>query len=127
MILSTHLHSYLAVHYPDIADEATERLSSVKCNPKLVRAVSSLAANHSSETWEFQITTIASVLVLCSPETIHAKSKVRNGIAVALSKVLGISRQAVCQKVDRSRHYYLRVGWCREAVNKIVKEVRGNG
>lgn len=125
MIVSTnHIQSYLDIHYPAVAEEISIKLKSEKCNPKLVRKVSSLVT--AEEHWEFQLKTIATVLILCSPETIHAKSKVRNGIAMAISKILGISRQAVCHKVDRARHYYLNVARVREAVNYIVKEVRGD-
>ncbi|MGJ1420467.1 hypothetical protein ACR79T_12640 [Sphingobacterium spiritivorum] len=125
MIASTiHIQSYLATHYPDVAEEIITKLTSIKCNPKLVRKISSLAT--AEEHWEYQLKTIAAVLVLCSPETIHTKSKVRNGIAVSISNVLGVSRQAVCHKVDRARHYYLNVARVREAVDYIVKEVRGD-
>lgn len=125
MIASTaHIQSYLAAHYPAVAEEISTKLTSVKCNPKLIRKVSQLAT--ADEQWEYQLKTIAAVLILCSPETIHASSKVRNGIAVAISNVLGISRQAVCQKVDRARHYYFNMARVNEAVDKIVKEVRGN-
>lgn len=127
MIASIHIHSYLSERYPDVAEEVLDKFRSMKCNPKVIRSVYNKAAEMMEERWEIQVVTIAASLLLCSPETILVNSAVRrsSGVATATGKVLGISQVSVSKKVDRARHYYTHVAWCRDAVDKIVKEVRG--
>ena len=121
-----HIQSYLADRYPEVAQEVALRFTSKKCNDRLVGRVCYLAMQATSENWEHQIVSIASVLLLCSPETIYVGCAVRrnSGATGLLAKKLGVSQPAISQKVDRARHYYTHVSWCREAVDNIVKEVR---
>lgn len=123
---ATYIQQYLSKRYPEIAKEVSSRFTSERCCDRLVDKVCRLALHATSEKWEHQVVSIAAVLLLCSPETIYVESTVRrnSGSASLLGKSLGISQQSVSQKVDRARHYYTHVGWCREAVDKIVKEVR---
>lgn len=121
-----HIYTFLEQNHPGIAKEVLDKFRSKKCNDRLVGRVCYLAFQATSENWEHQIVSIASVLLLCSPETIYVGCAVRrnSGATGLLAKKLGISQPAISQKVDRARHYYTHVAWCREAVDNIVKEVR---
>ncbi len=124
----THIQiqTYLSEYHPAIAKEVEDRLRSQPCTSQVVASVLSRAASIETEPWQHRLIIIISTLLLCSPETIFTTCAVRKGVASTLAKSLGVSQQAVSKKVEQARHYYTHLAAIREAVDKIVKEVRGN-
>lgn len=129
MVGAESIQNYLSIHHPTIAVEVNSKLQYIPCSMTLAQKVSTDAAIAVSDKWKAHLVTISTLLVLCSPETIHANSSVKrnSGVATLAGKALGISQQCVSRKIERAVHYYTHVGWCRIAVDNIVKEVRGEG
>lgn len=128
-LTSINLQQYLQQYHPDIAEEVYSRFKSIPCTPELIHHVHDHTLAIASETWQVQIISIAAALLLASPETIYTDCGIRrnSGIATMLGKQIGVSHQVISKKVERARHYYTHVSWVRDAVDQIVKEVRGNG
>ena len=125
----THIQiqTYLSEYHPAIAKEDEDRLRSQPCTTHVVDSVLSRARILDTEPWQHRLIVIISTFLLCSPETIFTTCAVRKGVASTLARSLGVSQQAVSKKVEQARHYYAHVLAIRETVDKIVKEVRGNG
>lgn len=119
------IEEYLNQFHPGVFKEINERLSSIPCHDGVTNAIYNKACAIRSERWEIQLITIAATLALCSPETLYVGCRVRLGVAKSISEVLEISQQRVSQKFESASHYYRNINWCREAVDSIVKEVRG--
>ena len=118
------VEEYLNQFHPGVYQEVLDRLKSIPCNNKLTEEVFKKASDYRKEKWQVQLITIASVLALCSPETLYVGSRVKLGVGKSLSYALGVSQQRVSQKFISASHYYRNVNWCRECVDNIVKEVR---
>lgn len=125
MIALAPLEDYLNQFHPEVYSEIKERLSSQPCNDELAELVHSKATSYTNERWQIQLITIAAILALCSPETLYVGCRVRLGVGKSLSVALGVSQQRVSQKFLSASHYYKNISWCRDAVDSIVKEVRG--
>jgi len=119
------VEEYLNQFHPGIYQEVVYRLNSIPCSKEITQSVYTSASSLCEERWEIQLVTIAATLALCSPETLHVGCRVRLGVGKLLSVALGVSQQRVSQKFVTASHYYRNISWCREAVDNIVKEVRG--
>ncbi len=127
MINSVAIETYLNQFHPSVFKEISERLSSIPCEYALIKTIYIKAKSSRQEKWELQLITIAATLALCSPETLYVGSRVRLGVAKTLAEILEVSQQRVSQKFESASHYYKNISWCRESVDKIVREVRENG
>lgn len=117
--------NYLNLFHPNILEEMQRKMSAIECTPHVLEKVINLSCANFTDKWERRMVLIASCLLLFTPETIYANCLVRKGVASKIAESLGVSQQAVSKQVAQSRYYYSRTPWCREAVDKIVKEVRG--
>lgn len=126
---TVNLQQYLQQYHPDIAQEVYQRFKSLPCTPEIIKSVHAHTIPLASEHWQVQIISIAAALLLVSPETIYTDCGIRrnSGVATMLGKQIGVSHQVISKKVERARHYYTHVSWARDAVDQIVKEVKGNG
>lgn len=124
MIASSTLQAYLGEYHPSVLADVLQRLQSFPVQENDFRSFLEMAHG---EPWQQKLTVIACALIHCSPETIYSKCDVRRnaGVTTTLSRVMGISQQAISKKVDQARHYYLNVRTFRDNVDGIVKEVRG--
>lgn len=126
MILTQPIAEYLNTYHPDVLKEMEVRLQSQPCSDGLVELVYNKAMQLFDEKWQVQLITIASVLALCSPETLYIGCRVRLGVAKSLSVALGVSQQRVSQKFLSASHYFKNITWCREASESIIHEIRSN-
>ena len=124
MISSSTLQTYLGEYHPSVLEDVLQRLHSFPVQEQHFRSFLEMAHG---EPWQQKLITIACALLHCSPETIYTKCDVRRnaGVTTTLSRIMGISQQAISKKVDQARHYYLNVRTFRDNVDRIVKEVRG--
>lgn len=123
---SSAIAQYLSANHPDIYNEISSRLHSEPCSIKTLLALRSLASSESKDPFYQRIYIICASLVLFSPETIHADCRVKSGVVIAISEVLGVSRPLISSKIPQSVHYYRNVGSVTDIVDKIVKEVRSD-
>lgn len=126
IIAAESIQAFLDVHHPVVGKEVRDKLQHIPCTEELSQAVVASSQRIVSDKWQAQLIAISSLLLLCSPETIHTSRGVRrsSGVATLAAKALGISQQCVSRKIERAVHYYTHIGWCRDAVDSIVKEVR---
>lgn len=121
------IKDYLNHYHPTILREFKEfkqNLKSQACTDSLAAFVYSRACSLKDEKWKVQLTTIATILKLCSPETLYIKARVKSGVLQALSKALGITKSAVSRKIESAIHYYSYVSAIRNDVESIVSEVK---
>lgn len=119
--------NYLNLFHPNILQEMQQKMSAIECAPSVINKVIDLTNGNFNDKWERRMVLIASCLLLFTPETIYANCLVRKGVSSKIAECLGVTQQAVSKQVGQSRYYYSRASWCREAVDRIVKEVRENG
>lgn len=127
MISIQPINEYLNQFHPEVYAEISDRLKSIPCDSKLANQVFTKANEMQDEVWKVQLLTIASVLALCSPETLYVGCRLRLGVASTIAPVFGLSRQRVCQKIQSAAHYYKNINWCRDGVEQILKEVKEDG
>ena len=125
MIRQGSLIGYLRENHPDILVEAKSKLLSSPTSRTVFSQMHSRARKIVQDDWQVKLVTITAALLYSSPETLYSAMPIRNGVAKTLGCVLDVTKQAVSKKLDQARHYYTHVAWCRDAVDKIVKEVRG--
>ncbi len=121
-----NIAKYLSSHHPDVYLEATEKLQSIPCTPELVERVVNIAYLRSEEVWRVRLIATTAVLLLCSPESIHADTVIRKGVALTIADILGVSKQAIAKKLEQCRFYYTKTVWAKDTVNEILEEVRGD-
>jgi len=115
---------YLERNHPSIYVEVNNKLTSIPCSSQLVNKVLSIVIRRTSETWKIRLLLTSSILLLCSPESIHSDDRVRKGVALSISEELDITKQAISARLEQCRHYYRNNAWTRETVDAIIKEVR---
>lgn len=115
--------AYLDIFHPEILQKMQEQLSGIDCSPEAVRNI--ISQVQETENWKKRLIIIASSLVLFSPETILIGCTTRYPVTKIVSQELGVSRPAISKNISQATYYYQRFDWCRNAVDKIVKEVRG--
>ncbi|WP_286776723.1 hypothetical protein [Sphingobacterium sp. UBA2074] len=121
-----NIAKYLSSHHPDVYQEVTDKLQSIPCTPELVERVVNIAYLRSEEVWRVRLIATTAVLLLCSPESIHADTMIRKGVALTIADILGVSKQAIAKKLEQCRFYYTKTVWAKDTVNEILEEVRGD-
>lgn len=121
---NNNIAKYLERNHPSIFTEVNTKLTSIPCDSQLVQKVLAIVLKRSTETWKVRLLLTSSILLLCSPESIHSDERVRKGVALTISEELDITKQAISAKLEQCRHYYRNNAWTRETVDEIIKEVK---
>jgi len=117
--------NYLGIFHPQVLQEMQTKMSSIPyCKAKVAQIVG-LVERESFDQWQTRMVLLASCLILFSPETIYVNCMARKGVVSGIAEILGVTSQAISKGVDQARYYYQRAEWCRNEVDKIVKEVKG--
>lgn len=124
--INQNIAKYVASHHPEVFQEAEKRLQAVPCSTELVERVVNLSYARSEEVWRVRLIATTAVLLLCSPESIHADTMIRKGVALTIADILGVSKQAIAKKLEQCRFYYTKTVWAKDTVNEILEEVRGD-
>ncbi len=120
------ISQYLLLKHPEVYNELAINLKSKPCSLNQLIKIHSFSNQISDDPFYQRLYTICTSLILFSPETIHAEYRVKSGVIKSLAEIMGVSKQALSSKISQSVHYYLNVARVREAVDYIVKEVRGD-
>lgn len=122
--INQNIAKYVSYNHPEVFQEAEQRLQAVPCTAELVERVVNLSYLRTEEIWKVRLIATASVLLLCSPESILADMKIKNGVNKLLGDALGVTGQAISAKLDQCRFYYTKHTWVKDTVNEILEEVR---
>jgi len=120
----TVLRSYISQYHPQLLVEVSDKLKSIKCTPELVAMIKDNASNLGFDIWETKLITLATTLILCSPESIYTKSFVRKGVCRTVAKIFNVSVAAISKYISQTRYYYLNIDWVKVEVDKIVQEIK---
>lgn len=122
-VTQTQLTKYLTEFYPAILQEVSEKMTAIECTSELVSTITAKVIASGYDYWEVKLITLATVLRLCSPETIFTKSNTRKTVCTKVAEEFGVTNAAISKIVGQAKYYYTNMNWVKNEVDKIVKEV----